>query len=213
MGQALETLKKSRVRVIGKKSSPERLRKFLDAMSRLPVLAEACRQAGFHPTTAKYYIKKAADGDPAFIVAWQEIEGPLDELFEIAEAMGLQTVEAEAYKRAIGYDEPLVDRGRVIYRQDPELVALGFTGMDAYLLDKDNKPIPESVHRQSEDLMKFILERRDPKYMSKQQIDVTNKQHVMVIGVRAKTSAELEEREKQLAKAPIDVEFREVEPE
>src|SRR4051812_31954140 len=106
MGQALELLRKSRIRVVGKKSSPERLRKFLDILSTVGVMTEAAKQAGFSVTSAKYYMAKAENGDDGFTaVRWGDIEGPFHELVKIALEMAIERVEANVFHRANGYKE------------------------------------------------------------------------------------------------------------
>lgn len=215
MGQALELLRKSRIRVVGRKYSPARLVRFLDTLSNIPVLAEACRQAGFSPTSAKYYLAKSENGDPGFLIQWGDVEGPFHELYKIALETGTDRVEANAFKRANGYNEVLTHQGRVQYEIDHDAIALGAEpgSWDAIKKDAKGKPIPCMVEKQSEDLMQFILKARRPDiYGNKSQVDMIMRGGVMVVSARAKTSAELLQRAKKLNEA-VDVDFIEIDDE
>lgn len=215
MGQALELLRKSRIRIIGKKSSPERLRKFLDILSTVGVVTEAAKQAGFSVTSAKYYMAKAENGDAGFTdVRWGDIEGPFHELVKIALEMAVERVEANVYRRANGYNEVQVHQGRVQYEIDHDAIALGAEpgSWDAILKDPiTKKPIPVVVEKQSEDLQMFILKARRPDiYGNKSQVDMVMRGGVMIVGPPARTSEELAKRAKKLNE-PVDAEFIEIE--
>lgn len=214
MGTALDTLRKSRVRVIGKKYSPDRLLKFLDTLANVGVLTEAAKQAGFSVTSAKYYMAKSENGDPGFELKWHDIEGPFHELVRIALDMAIERVEACAFQRATGYLEPQVHQGRVQYEIDHDMIALGAEpgSWDAILKDASGKPVPVTVEKQSEDLQMFILKARRPDiYGNKSQVDVLHRGGVMVVAAPARTSAELEQRAKRINEEVVDVEFIEVE--
>jgi hypothetical protein len=216
MGQGLETLRRSRLRVIGKKSSPENLRRFLDSLARIPVMAEACRQAGFGKTSAKYYIEKSKNGDPGFDIRWGDAEGPFHEHVQVALDIGRELVETCMFTRATGYKEVQLYQGRVQYEIDYDMIALGAEpgSWDAILKDKNGKPIPVTVMKQSEDLQMFIMKAHKPDiYGAKAQLDVTLKGGVMVVTGPARTSAELEAIEKKMQGEVVDVEFIEVEDE
>lgn len=218
MGQGLETLRKSRLRVVGKKSSPERLRKFLDTLASVGVMTAACRAAGFSTTSAKYYMAKAADGDPAFVLTWGDTEGPFNELVQVALDNSIENVEACAFHRATGYKEVQVHQGRIQYEIDYEAVALGAEpgSWDSFLKDENGRRVPVTVTKQSEDLQMFILKARRPDiYGAKSQVDVLHRGGVMVVTAPAKTSADLEARAAKMkaADAAVEVEFIEIEDE
>lgn len=216
MGKALETLRKSRLRVVGKKNTPERLIKFLNSLKSVGVICEAAKRAGFSVTTAKYYMAKSENGDPGFIVTWGDIEGPFHELVQVALDTAVENIEACAFHRAAGYKEVQVYQGRVQYETDHEAIALGATpgSWDAILKDETGKPVPVTVMKQSEDLQMFILKTRRPEiYGNKQQIDVMHKGGVMVITAPARSSVDLEKQSKLMNDEVMDVEFIEVEDE
>lgn len=214
MGQALELLRKSRIRIVGKKSSPANLLKFLNTLASVGVVTEAAKQAGFHPTMAKYYAAKSENGDPGFILTWDGVEGPFHELFKIALEMAVERVEGNVFRRANGYQEVQVHQGRVQYEIDHEAIALGAEpgSWDAILKDPlTGKPIPHTVEKQSEDLQMFILKARRPDiYGNKSQVDMIMRGGVMVVAAPARTSDELARRAKKLNE-PVDVEFIEIE--
>lgn len=215
MGQALELLKKSRIRIVGRKYAPERLIKFLDILSTVGVITEAARQAGFSTTSAKYYMAKAENNDPGFMLKWGDIEGPFHELVKIALEMAVERVEANVYRRANGYQEVQTHQGRVQYEIDYEAIALGAEPgtWEAIKKDSKGKPIPVTVEKQSEDLQMFILKARRPDiYGNKSQVDMVMRGGVMIVNAPARTSDELAKRAQKLNE-PVDVDFIEIDEE
>lgn len=183
-----------------KKNSPERLQRILAACADTPINNSVCTRAGISVTTLKYWLQKSEEGAPGdgFDVptGLEESEGPTTVRFHTAwdEAVELGTdrVEAAAYRRAIGYREVLTFQGRVMYQMDPDLVSLGFTGMDAFLKDDFGAPIPETIEKQDPDLQMFILKARRSKiYGDKKQVDLNVRGGVLVVGVTAKTPTDL----------------------
>lgn len=201
--------------VFGKKSDPKRLTKFLDRLLLFPRVKDACAWAGLSYSSLRCYLAKSESGKSGdgFDLTYREETKRFHLHYADCLDEAVQMVEDEYMTRAVkGYDKILHNKGRVIYRIDPELEGLGFTGSDAYLLDEDGKPIPESIHRQDPKVMLAVLRawRRD-RYGADDKRDVNVRGGVMVVGVRAKTSEEIEELEKQALSAPVDVEFREAE--
>jgi hypothetical protein len=201
MGKASRAvLERSRsINLIPRKNTPERLRQILKCATEMPVANSICMRSGISVTTLKYWLQKSKDGGPGDgydIIPTAEGDEPIPirfhEAFDAAIEGGLQLVEAAAFQRAIGFREVLTFQGRVVYQKDPELVALGFDGPEAYLLDEFGAPIPETVLRQDPDLMMFIMERRmKDKYGKNSQVDVNVKGGVLVVGVRAESSEDL----------------------
>lgn len=217
MGQALDQLRKSRIRVVGKKSSPERLAKFLDVLADVGVMTTAAMAAGFTTTSAKYYMQKARDGEPGFVnVKWRDTEGPFDELVQEALEEAVSKVESCVFHRATGYQEVQVHQGRIQYETDYDALALGAEpgSWDSFLKDKDGKRIPVTVTKQSEDLQMFILKARRPDiYGAKSQVEMLHRGGVMVVTAPAKSSADLEARAKRMQSEAVEVEFIEIEDE
>lgn len=216
MGTAMDTFRKSRLRVVGKKSNPERLRKFLDTLADVGVLTTAAKKAGFSTETAKNYIQKAAEGDPAFVLIWGDTEGPFNEHVKSALTMAVDRVEECVWRRATGYEEIQVFQGRIQYQIDYDAIKLGAEPgtYEAILKDKNGKPVPVTVTKQSEDLQLAILKAHRPEvYGAKTQVDVIHRGGVMVVAAPARSSAELEARAKKMAAEAVEVEFVEIEDE
>lgn len=199
-----EILKRSRSydthRAVGKKNSPERLKRILAACAEMPVTNSVCLRVGISVTTLKYWLQKSEDGAPGdgFDVptGMEEDEGPTTVRFhtawDTAIEAGVDRVEAAMIQRAIGYREVLTFQGRVMYQMDPGMLACGVTGPDAYLKDEFGSPIPETIEKQDPDLQMFIMKGRRAKfYGDKKQIDMNVRGGVLVVGVTAKTSADL----------------------
>jgi len=102
----------------------------------------------------------------------------------------------------------LTHQGRVQYRYDPDLLALGFEGPAAYLLDENKMPIPEIIEEVDPDMVRWALERLHPeKYRIAQKIDVNHSGGVLVVGAQL-TKEQFDN--KFVGKRPeeaVDVEF------
>jgi len=122
----------------------------------------------------------------------------------------LDRTEKMAYDLANGsYVKVLTHHGRVIYKQDPELLALGFEGHEAYLRDEFGDPVPETVNEVDPDMTRFVLKaRRRDKWGDRTDVDVTVRGGVLVVGAVAKTSAELTQMAAEAVEHPAEVEFR-----
>lgn len=181
-----------------KKFSQERLKRLLDACAEMPVANSACMRANVHMTTLKYWLQKSSEGKPGdgFDIDYGEGDDKISirfhDAWDAAMVAGVEAVEAATIQRAKGYREVLTFQGRVKYQEDPKLLALGLTGAEAYLLDDFGAPIPETVLRQDPDLMMFILKARKPDvYGNKQQVDVTHRGGVLVVGMTAASPSDL----------------------
>lgn len=203
---------------VGKKNSPERLLRIVRYAAELPVMAEVCRRAGLSTITLRKYLKDSADGSPDSGDGYDmEIEGikvRFHDWFYAAMNDGVDKVEAAAFELAYGEkEEVLSHHGRVQYKYDPDLLALGFPeGPGSYLLDEiTGLPIPETIPLQDPDMLRFILKaRRRDVYGDKSSVDHNVRGGVLVVGVTAKTSAELDQRAAEMKKrgTPL-VAFRE----
>ena len=124
---------------------------FLAALRHIPVVAHACTVVGIERSTA--YRARAADED--FATAWDE-----------AMEDGIDKAEQEAFKRAVvGFEEPVVDKGRLAYRYER---CVDEEGAEHYrpLLDDHGQPIPLTVRKHSDALMSLILKGRRKKVYS-----------------------------------------------
>jgi hypothetical protein len=209
-------LRQSRSRpIVGKKNSPERLTKLLNYIIQFPQINRACAMAGLTVPTLKSYLlqsEKGQPGDGFDLTYGEEKETKRFHLhFADCRDAAVQTVEDAYISYGLKHYEVLSDKGRVIYQIDPELAGLGVTGPDAYLLDEDNRPIPERIEKQDPDVLeKVLVAYRRERWGHSDKLDVSVRGGVMVVGVRAKLK-EVEAGEQEALTAPVDVEFREVE--
>jgi hypothetical protein len=200
---------------MGRKNSPERLRRLLGHLMKFPHVTHATAFVGISYTTLKYWLKRSEKGQPGdgFDLEYGEETKRFHLHFDDVREAAVQMVEDAYFERAIhGYYEVLSDKGRVIYQRDPQLEALGYEGPDAYLLDEDGRPIPERIHHQDPEVMLSVLRqwRRDRWGL---HANVDHKVHggVLVVHDRAPNSLAHEAEEKALLSSPIDVEFEDIE--
>lgn len=202
---------------VGRKNSPERMALLLDKFLEFPNVTKASLFAGITYPTLRYWLVRSAEGHPGdgYDLTYGDETKRFHEHFADVKEAAVQMVEDAYIDRAIrGYYEVLSDKGRVIYQQDPTLLALGCTGPDAWLLDDNGLPIPERIHLQDPDVQLQVLKAYRRKTWGQQdKLDVNVRGGVMVVGLRAQSSAQVDEREQRLLAAPTDVEFREVEDE
>jgi hypothetical protein len=199
--------------VIGRKNSPERLTKLLNYITQFPDVKRACAMAGLSVWTLQNYLKKSEAGQAGdgFDLTYGEETKRFHLHFTDCRDTAMQEVEDAYISYGLKHYEVLSDKGRVIYQIDPVLTGLGVTGPDAYLLDENNRPIPERIEKQDPEVLEKVLRayRRD-RWGQHDKLDVNVRGGVMVVGVRAKAK-EVEAGETDALTAPLDVEFREVE--
>jgi hypothetical protein len=214
-GRALQRRSRSYpVNRVGKLNSPERLKRLLKAISQMPVATDACKRSGISHSTLKLWLTRSSEGaagDGFDINMGDEGKVRFHEAWDAAMLQGVEKVEVAMFNKAIGQQEPLTFQGRVIYKIDPDLVALGLEGPEAYLKDEFGAPVPESVTKQDPDLMQFILKaRKSDTDGNKQQIDVNHRGGVLVVSAVAKSPEALTEEMKDFRQDAIDVEFEDV---
>lgn len=197
--------------------NPGTMRRLCDFYAQTPVISHACKHVGISVTTLKYWLTCSSHGAPGDGYDIPDLDGEegdtirFHEAWTAAEEMGLGSVEMAAFNRARGYQEPLTFQGRVKYQVNPDLMALGFTEWEAMIRDPvTGQPIPETITKQDPDMIQYILSTRSDKYKKKQEVDVNMRGGVLVVGMKAATSAALDENERQMLSEPMDVEFEEV---
>lgn len=121
---------------------------FLEALRNVPVIRHACEAVGVNRTTAW----RAREADEEFAKAWDD-----------AMEEGVDRAEQEAFRRAVvGFEEPVVDKGRLAYRYerhvDPD-------GNEQYrpVLDDNGQPVPLTVRKHSDALLALYLKGRRKK--------------------------------------------------
>lgn len=121
---------------------------YLAALRQVPVIKHACEAAGIDRTTAW----RAREADEEFAKAEQE-----------AMEEGIDRAEAEAFRRGVvGFEEPVIDKGRLAYRYERYL---DDDGIEHYRLqlDDNGQPIPLTVRKHSDAMLGLLLKGRRKK--------------------------------------------------
>jgi hypothetical protein len=141
-----------------RKWSPALARLVINRLARNPYLIVAANIAGLHRNTILYWRNRSAAGDPKYEITWLGYRAPFHRHFDVAKQTGRAHLMVPLYERArYGYEKILKYKGRVVYKIDDFKWDLGLRGPDAYLKDKNGKPIPETVHKQDEKAIKLVL--------------------------------------------------------
>lgn len=121
---------------------------FLAALSEYPVVQHACDVVGIERSTA--YRARHADED--FATAWDD-----------AMEAGVDRAEREAFRRGVvGFEEPVIDKGRLAYVYDRVVDEDGKVDFMPRL-DENGQPIPLTVRKHSDALLSLILKGRRKK--------------------------------------------------
>jgi hypothetical protein len=220
-----ELARKRRQTIVGRKSSPDRLLKIIKCVAEMPVIADVCRRSGCSRTGLEYWIAKSEAGEPGdgFDVATGDldehgkpIKQRFHELFAVAVKDGIDSAEKAAWKLVHGQPEVLTHKGHVQYKINPAADALGLLPDDPsfYLRDVNGDPIPETILKQDPDMIRFMLKAHRPDvYVATQKHDVRHSGGVLVVGVRAKSSAEFDATVPNKLADIQDVEFEEIDSE
>jgi hypothetical protein len=129
---------------------------FLAALRELPVIAHACKAVDIERSTAY----RAREADEGFAKAWDE-----------AQEDGIDRAEQEAFRRGVvGFEEPVIDKGRLAYRYERYL---DDDGKEQYrlMLDDHGQPIPLTVRKHSDALLGLVLKgRRKSVYAERKEL-------------------------------------------
>lgn len=121
---------------------------FLAALRQVPVVQHACDTVGIERCTAY----RARQADDAFAEAWEE-----------AMEAGIDRAEKEAFRRAVvGFEEPVIDKGRLAYRYERTVDADGAETFKP-VLDANGQPVPLTVRKHSDALLSLVLKGRRKK--------------------------------------------------
>lgn len=121
---------------------------FLAALAELPVVTHACNAAGINRST----VSRAREADEQFAKD-----------FEDAMEAGVDKAEQEAFRRAVvGFEEPVVDKGRLAYRYE-RFEAEDGSEQYRLMLDERGQPIPLTVRKHSDALLALYLKGRRKK--------------------------------------------------
>lgn len=121
---------------------------FLAALRELPVVAHACKAVGIERSTAY----RAREADALFAEAWDD-----------AMEAGIDRAEAEAFRRGVvGFEEPVIDKGRLAYQYERYVDEQGKEGFRP-VLDDMGQPVPLTVRKHSDALLSLVLKGRRKK--------------------------------------------------
>lgn len=129
---------------------------YLEALRRVPVISRACEAAGIARTTAW----RALQTDKDFALAHED-----------AMEQGIDSAEAELFRRAVqGFDEPVIDKGKLAYLCEPALDDEGSVQFDdrgnvkmKLVRDERNMPVPLTVKKHSDYLLGLFVKGRRKK--------------------------------------------------
>jgi hypothetical protein len=129
---------------------------FLEALRALPVVQAACDAVGIQRSTAY----RARLADPDLAEAWDD-----------AMEAGIDRAEQEAFRRGmLGFEEPVIDRGRLVYRYTRRVDAEGKEHYDP-VLDANGQPVPLTVRKHSDAMLALILKgRRKQTYAERREL-------------------------------------------
>jgi hypothetical protein len=175
------------------KCTPENLNRALAYAREMPVGGDVARRLGISYTTLKYWLQSSLEGTMGDRYDIPSDDGENTTRFHVAwdDAMlvGAHAAEKAMIKRATGYEEVLIYKGRVQYKYDPKKLALSRElGLpeevpENYLVDQFGAPVPETVEKQDPDLVMFFLKAKHPDYKAK-PIDVNVRGGVLVVGMK-----------------------------
>lgn len=208
--------------LVGRKSTPQRLKAIIKCVAEMPVIVEVCRRTGCSRNGLDYWLSKSETGKPGdgFDVATSDLDesgNPITrrfhECFIDALKDGIDSAEKAAWKLVHGQPEVLTHKGHVQYQVNPAATALGLIPGDReyYLLDEFGRPMPETILKQDPDMIRFMLKAHRPDvYVPGQKIDVTHRGGVLILTAPVKTSKEFDENIPNKLNSIQDVEFEEV---
>jgi hypothetical protein len=139
---------------------------FLAALRAMPIIRHACLAVGIARSTAW----RAREADKDFAAAWDD-----------AMADGVDAAEQAAFRRGVeGFEEPVIDKGRLAYRYERYEDEMG---MEAWrmVLDDKGQPVPLTVRKHSDAMLALILKgRRKEVYADRTELAGVEGQPLMV---------------------------------
>jgi len=128
------------------KTMPEWADLFFDKLAQYgsqEAARRSCEQAGFKTKA------------PSTVSNWKKNSSEFRKRFDEAKIRHCEILEAELARRAIfGRDEPVVYRGQIQYQRNPATGVL--------LRDEEDRPIPVTIKKYSDDLLKLKLRAEMP---------------------------------------------------
>jgi hypothetical protein len=157
---------------------------FLESLKHDPNISLACDKAMIGRTTAYQWREK----DKNFARQWEEA---LERCKDVARS--------SIYQRGIlGWDEPVISMGQVVYEMEP---VLDNDGNQVYYRGKPKmrRGMPITLHKWSDPLAALYAKANLPEYRDRQQLDInaqvkghTSNEHVLKFDPRSLTPEQLE---------------------
>ena len=172
-------------------------RAVLKAAAEFPNIAVICKRTGVARDALRYWLTMSRERSSDSLFDIPTAQGRTERfhvLWEDAIQEGMDKADATAFRLATGtFREALHHHGHVTYKTDPQLIALGLKGEEAYLKDENGDLVPESIPIVDPEMVRWLLARRRPEiYGAKQQINVDHT-HRGGFVIQRKTAKQLDD--------------------
>ena len=182
------------------------MRKILDYLVMKPKMEPACRAAGKHTKWIWAALRRSADGDPDYLLSWQEGDPPEQFCDLIMKARRMWRVNFDAgLRETVALDEiPVIVNGKQMWVEDPKLLAEWSNAEDAeriggikdfpYKHDATGARIPLMMPIASAAALKIhgarsMLGEAGWNPSDQKNVDVHVGGQVMIVGTRARPAA------------------------
>jgi hypothetical protein len=157
-------IKSAQIGLVMRKYAPERLRLVIKLARELPVETVIAHEAGMSKSALRYALMGSREGHPGDPFDIKLEDGTTERfhiLFEDAVETGIDKIEQAAIELARGTARRFLEyKGKITYKQNPRLVALGYPEDETYILDENGDRIPETIPIIDPEMIRWILERR-----------------------------------------------------
>jgi hypothetical protein len=172
MAKLGSAIKSAQIGLVMRKYAPERLRLVIKLARELPVEDVIAYEAGMSKSALRYALMGSREGHPGDPFDIKLEDGTTERfhiLFEDAVEAGIGKIEQAAWELATGKAKRVLEyQGKVTYKQDRRLVALGHPEDGTYILDENGDRIPETIPIIDPEMIRWLLERRKPEIYGKQ---------------------------------------------
>ena len=150
--------------LITRKYAPQKLRLVLKLAEQFPDETVIAHEAGMSKSALRYALMGSREGHPGDPFDIKLEDGTTERfhiLFEDAIEAGIGKVEQAAFELATGQARRVLEyQGKITYKKDRHLVALGYPEDETYILDENGDRIPETVPIIDPEMIRWLLERR-----------------------------------------------------
>jgi hypothetical protein len=189
MAKSGSVIKSAQIGIVMRKYAPQRLRLVLKLAREFPVEAVIAYEAGMSTSALRYAVMGSREGHPGDLFDMKLDDGTTERfhiLFEDAIEEGIGKIEEAAWELATGKAKRVLQyQGKVTYKRDPGLVALGYPEDETYILDENGDRIPETIPITDPEMIRWLLARRKREIYGKQAMAPKEPQRtggVLVVG-------------------------------